>query len=296
MEFFQAPVFIVNIGTKVIIEAVGCRFAPAGQAVAFCLNLCGIASQMKHLFLISFAVLVFARSFAQQNVKDTVVSTVLFQASYAFQFPGGDLSERYGHNSQVAAVIGYKTNRNWLWNAHFGFIFGDKVKGRRELLSMISTPDGEVIDGDGTFTSLALFQRGFHLQAKAGKLFSSGKPNPNSGFFVHAGIGYLTHRIKIETQFGTAPQLQNDYAKGYDHLRGGFAHSIEAGYFFMGNKRTLNFSAGLELISAYTKPLREYSFDLMQRETGHYTDHYIGIRFNWMIPSYRRAPQKYYYY
>ncbi|MBK9292349.1 MAG: hypothetical protein IPM52_12085 [Bacteroidetes bacterium] len=233
---------------------------------------------------------------AQQSVKDSVVSTALFQASYAFQIPAGDLRERFGYNSQIAAVVGYKTNRNWLWNAHFGFIFGDQVKGREELLRMISTSTGEVIDGDGTYTSLALFERGLHLQAKAGKLFSSGSPNPNSGIFVQGGLGYLAHRIRIETQFGTAPQLAGDYAKGYDHLRGGFAHSLEAGYLFMGNKRTLNFSAGLEWIAAYTRPLRDYSFDLMGRDTRKYTDHYIGLRVNWMIPGYRRAPLKYYYY
>ncbi len=243
-----------------------------------------------------FAFAISLISSAQQSVKDSVVSTALFQASYAFQLPAGDLRERFGHNSQIAGVIGYKTNKNWLWNAHLGFIFGDQVKGREELLKMISTSAGEVIDGDGTYTSLALFERGFHLLGKAGKLFSTGKPNPNSGFFIQGGLGYLAHRIRIETQFGTAPQLAGDYAKGYDHLRGGFAHSLEAGYLFMGNKRTMNFSAGLEIISAYTRPLRDYSFDLMGRDTRKYTDHYIGLRVNWMIPGYRRAPLKYYYF
>ncbi|HMM12722.1 MAG TPA: hypothetical protein PKE03_11570 [Bacteroidales bacterium] len=251
---------------------------------------------MNRLILVLVSLLSVLSSYAQQSVRDSVVSTALFQASYAFQLPGGDLRERYGPNSQIAAVIGYKTNKNWLWNAHLGFIFGNQVKGREELLRMISTSTGDVIDGDGTYTSLALFERGFHLQAKAGKLFSTGKPNPNSGIYVQGGLGYLAHRIHIETQFGTAPQLAGDYAKGYDHLRGGFAHSFEAGYLFMGSKRTLNFSAGLELISAYTSPLREYSFELMGRDTRKYTDHYIGLRVNWMIPGYRRAPLKYYYF
>ena len=251
---------------------------------------------MKRLLVLIFTFAISLISSAQQSVKDSVVSTALFQASYAFQLPAGDLRERFGHNSQIAGVIGYKTNKNWLWNAHLGFIFGDQVKGREELLNMISTSTGEVIDGDGTYTSLALFERGFHLQGKAGKLFSTGKPNPNSGFFIQGGLGYLAHRIRIETQFGTAPQLAGDYAKGYDHLRGGFAHSLEAGYLFMGNKRIMNFSAGLEIISAYTRPLRDYSFDLMGRDTRKYTDHYIGLRVNWMIPGYRRAPLKYYYF
>jgi hypothetical protein len=251
---------------------------------------------MKRLYLILTLLLTAQTTKAQQRVNDTVVSSVLFQANYAFQLPFGNLAERYGYNSQIAGVIGYKTNKNWLWNAHFGFLFGDQVKGREELLHMISTSTGEVIDGDGTYTSLALLKRGLNIQAKTGKIFSTGKPNPNCGIYVQGGLGYLAHRILIETQFGTAPQLAGDYAKGYDHLRGGFAHSIETGYFFMGNKRTLNFSAGLEWIAAYTRPKRDYSFELMKRDTRKYTDHYVGLRVSWIIPGYQRAPLKYYYY
>lgn len=233
---------------------------------------------------------------SQQRVSDTIVSTLLFQASYAFQIPGKDLTTNFGYNSTIGAVIGYKTNKNWLWNVQANLIFGDQVEGREALLRLISTSTGEVIDGDGTFTSLNLFERGYHFQGKAGKLFPLFGPNPNSGLYVMTGLGYLAHRIHIETQFGTAPQLKGDYAKGYDHMRGGVAHSIEAGYMIMSNERVLNFSLGFEFIHAYTKSLRDYSFDLMARDNQKYKDHYYGIRLNWMIPAYKRAPQKYYYF
>jgi hypothetical protein len=245
--------------------------------------------------LISF--IIFTASVkAQQRVSDTVVSTLLIQASYSLQFPGKDITDQYGYNSTIGAVLGYKTSKNWLWNAHLGFIFGDQVKGRENLLSMISTPTGEIIDGDGTYTSLALFERGYHLQAKIGKIIPVFGPNPNSGIYIMTGLGYLAHRIHIETQFGTAPQIAGDYAKGYDKLRGGFAHSIESGYMLMSNHRALNFSLGFEFIHAYTRSLRDYDFNLMDFDATKYTDHYYGLRINWLIPAYKRAPQRYYYY
>lgn len=233
---------------------------------------------------------------AQRQVSDTVISSFLFQASYGLQFPGKDLSAQFGVNSSLGAVLSYKTNKNWLWSAQAGFIFGDKVKGRESLLANISTPAGEIIDGNGTYTSLSLFERGYHIQAKISKLFAVAGPNPNSGIYISAGLGYLAHRIRIETQFGSAPQIMGDYAKGYDRLRGGFAHSAEAGYMFMSNSRVLNFSVGFEFIQAFTKSLRDYQFDLMRGDPNSYTDNYYGIRLNWMIPAYQRAPQKYYYY
>ena len=79
-------------------------------------------------------------------------------------------------------------------------------------------------------------------------------------------------------------------------MRGGFSHSLEAGYLFMGNSRVLNFSLGLEFVHAYTSPMRDYDFNLMQKDINTYTDHYYGIRLNWIIPAYKRPMQKYYYF
>ncbi len=248
------------------------------------------------LLLIAFLFLTAHIATAQRSMSDTVVSSVLFSANYALQFPKADLALQYGMNSAVGASVGYKTDKNWIWSANGNFIFGDRVNGRTELLAQISTAEGEIIDGNGTFTSLSLFERGFHLQAKASKLFSFSFPNPNSGIYVGAGIGYLAHHIRIETQFGTAPQIMGDYAKGYDRLRGGFAHSLEAGYLIMSNSRVLNFSLGFEFIQAFTQSLREYQFDLMGPDSKKYTDQYYGIKVCWIIPAYKRAPQKYYYY
>lgn len=251
----------------------------------------GIKLILQFVFLLSALL-----AHSQHRVSDTTVSTMLLQASYSMQFPGKDLTARYGVNSSVGAVIGYKTNKNWLWNAHLGFLFGDQVNGREDLLKMISTSAGEVIDGDGTYTSLALFKRGYHLQAKVGKIIPNTGHNPNSGVYVMTGLGYLAHRILIETQFGTAPQLKGDYVKGYDRLRGGIAHSIETGYLLMSNSKILNLSLGFEFIHAYTRSLRDYNFDLMAPDLNQYTDHYYGLRLNWMFPAYKRAPQKYYYF
>ncbi|MGE4541758.1 MAG: hypothetical protein AB7D35_10890 [Bacteroidales bacterium] len=252
---------------------------------------------MRKLFLLIFLfILIGMISQAQKRVSDTTVSTVLFQATYAYQIPGGDLIEFFGNNSTIGGGVSYKTDKNWLFGAFGHFIFGDQVNNRAEIFKGISTAEGEVIDGNGLYTSLALFERGFHMQFKAGKLFNVLGPNPNSGIYVQAGLGYLTHRIRIETQFGTAPQLMDDYALGYDRMRGGFAFSGEFGYLLMSNSRLLNLSIALEFTQVSAKSLRDYDFALMRKDDKSYSDQYYGIRISWMIPTYKRAPQDYYYY
>lgn len=245
------------------------------------------------LFILAFALGISLN--AQKSVKDTIISAFNIQATYSYQFPGGDLTEFFGNNSTIGGGLSYKTDKNWMFGIYGHFIFGGNVSHREQLLSMICTPEGEVIDGNGVYTSLTLQERGYHFQAKVGKLFPVLSPNPNSGFFVQGGLGYLSHRIFIETQFGTAPQLKDDYAKGYDRMRGGFAYSGEIGYLVMSNKRLWNFSISLEYTQAFTKALRDYDFVLMGKDTKSYNDQYFGIRISWMIPTYKRSPEKFYY-
>lgn len=233
---------------------------------------------------------------AQKNLKSEKIQTFFFQATYSFQTPSGDLKDYYGNNSTIGGGVNFKTKRNFLFSAHGHFIFGNDVKIRREIFQMIGTVDGEIIDGNGTFTSLSMQERGYHFQAKVGKVFPLLSPNPNSGFFVQAGVGYLLHRIRIETEFGTAPQIEDDYAKGYDRMRGGFAYSGEIGYLYLGNSRLANFSVSFEFTQAFTKGLRDYDFSTMQKDTKSYVDNYFGIKVSWIVPTYVRVPKEYYYY
>ena len=240
------------------------------------------------------------------------ISTTMFQVTYAAQLPGMDTKTDFGFTNTIGGSIIYKSEGNWLFTANGNFIFGDKVKGSRiDLLGeSITTVYGEVIGGGGLPTSLAFFQRGFHFQAEVGKLFPF-EPNPNSGFFVQAGLGYLRNRIRIdymiEAQNPPYP-LMNDYQYGYDRMRGGIALHSEAGYLVMSNSRIYNFSVSLEVTYARTKPLRDYDFRVFYDENGEpqimgyndkskrFNDFYYGIRLSWMIPTYQRQPDAYYYY
>lgn len=236
---------------------------------------------------------------AQKDIKKECVSTVLFGATYSYQFPGADTKILYGNNSTVGASITYKTNKNWLWSLNGNFIFGDKINAtRNDILGIILDNHGELITGDGIYGSYVLFQRGANIQAKVGKVFSVLSPNPNCGFFINGGLGYLFNRVRIEfsSNASTPPNLDDDYRYGYDRMRGGLAYSGEFGYIFMSNSRVLNFSLSFEFTQAHTKSLRKWDFNLMGPDLKSYIDRYYGIRFVIYIPTYKRMPAEYYYY
>ena len=163
---------------------------------------------------------------AQKDIKTEKVSTFMFQFTYAYQFAGMDTKTLYGNNNTVGGSLVYKTASNWIFAFNGNFISGNKVNiSRKELFGDILDSNGEIITGDGIYGSYALYERGWHFQGKVGKLFPVLSPNPNSGFFVQGGLGYLLSRIK--TEFGSyaspPPALAGDYPYGYDRMRGGFA-------------------------------------------------------------------------
>jgi hypothetical protein len=268
----------------------------------------------KTAFTILLVLTVTFSGFAQtpRNIKKESIPTFMFQVTYAAQFPGLDTKTDYGFTNTIGGSVIYKTKSNWLFTANGNFIFGDKVKGDRiDILGEgITTYEGEIIGGGGLVSALALFQRGMHLQAEVGKLFRFW-PNPNSGFFVQAGIGYLRNRMRIDYQIEAQNPpypVMDDYQYGYDRMRGGLALHGETGYLIMSDNRLYNFSVSFEVNYARTKPLRDYDFRVFFDENGNpkpngyfdknqvYNDLYYGIRVSWMIPTYQRQPDEYYYH
>ncbi len=244
---------------------------------------------------------------AQVNINDSVISAFIPNISYTFQLPAGDVADRYGFNSTIGGGAIIKTSKNLVFSIDANYIFGNKIHNADTIMWMVETESGHVIDGNGTYALYALYERGYSLNFRIGKIFNVLNPNPNSGLMVMGGVGFLTHRMKIDNQHRTAPQISDDYAKGYDRLTGGLTLNEFIGYFFMGEKRVANFYAGFEFYQAFTKSLRDRVFDqvvydqdsdtykVIGKDNNSYLDLFFGIKVGWMLPIYKRAPDKYYY-
>ena len=232
--------------------------------------------------------------YAQNSEKDSASAGTFISASFAFQWPGADLARRFGQNSAAGGSFCYKSHHNILFGLEGDFLFGDRIL-QQGILDSISTPDGSFIGSDGKLTNAQLYERGFHLRAVVGKIFPLGKVNPNSGLFVKGGAGYLQHKIRIEIPGNTVPQLSDEYKKGYDHMCNGFALTASAGYLYIGKKRLVNFFGVAEFTRAWTQG-RRFDFNTMQLDNAKRSDMLYGFRVGWIIPLYKRSPEKFYTY
>lgn len=247
----------------------------------FCIIILLISFQIKHVF-------------PQANIKDSVISTSLIQATYSYQIPGSDLSKRFVSDNAIGLGYLYKTRKNWILGADGFFMFRDTIK-ETGILDSITTSDGNIIDGNGIYAEVHLYERGFHMGFKAGKLFPIWGPNKNSGIVLLGGMGLLQHKIRIENRDNTASQITGDYKKGYDRLTNGLALSQFIGYMYLGNSKLISFYAGVEIVEAFTQNRRSYNFDLMGKDNTKRLDLLYTIKVGWIIPLYKRSPDAFYY-
>jgi len=234
--------------------------------------------------LLPLLLFITANIFAQTTVKDTSINIYTFDITYGMHIPGGDMKNTYGINSTIGGGVSYKSESNWIYSFEGDYIFGRDVKIYDELFENISTEEGYIIDEGGIFTDMAVLEAGMYINGSVGKLIPIWGPNPNSGILIKIGGGYMYHKIRIEQTENSAPQLSDDYIKGYDRMRQGIDLSQFIGYQYIGNNNIANFYFGIELHQALTYAVRAYNFDQMQKPEKTNIDTMFGLKLGWLIP------------
>lgn len=253
---------------------------------------------MKKTFLLLTTMMLFVAPLlkGQISIRDSSVTIPMAYLGFAYHFPAADMADRWGSSTCLSPGFQVKTASQWLFGVEAGFILGGNFKPGFSIFDEILTSEGNIINGDGVPAVVALFERGMILTGKFGRLIPLSKKSPNSGLMVTVSAGYLQHKLKIQVENKSAPQLKGDYARGYDRLTSGFTLGQSLGYLYTGSNRLVNFFIGVDIYEAFTKSRREYIFDLMGPLEGDRLDILVGPRISWFIPIYKRAPEEYYFY
>jgi len=204
--------------------------------------------------------------FAQLPKEAPKKKGVFLPINFSYQLSGGDLSYRFGPNSSLGIGAFWKTGKNWIAGIEGNLMFGRKVR-ENGIFSNLEDSTGYIVDQNGQEGLVSLSERGYNFYFKAGKILPIFQKNQNSGLLVMIGAGFLQHKIKINTQGNSIPQLSGNYMKGYDRLTNGFSGSQFIGYFYLDNFKLINFYAGVEVSESFTQNRRNLNYNTMTQDT-----------------------------
>jgi len=244
-----------------------------------------------------FLVVVLSLSFLNvfsQDKKITDFNSKIIQFNYIFQVPINELKTDFGNNSALG--LAYLSNQNdFLLGFDANFMFGNNVKND-SLLQTIATEEGWLINSSGELDTILLYERGWNSHILFGKSFRFDE-NYLTGIYVYGGIGYLQHKIRLESNKTDLPQIDEDYIKGYDKFTNGISTKLCVDYMYFSKRNSVKFNIGVEFINAFTKNRRAYDFAAMEEYDNNWKkDQLIGVKFGIIIPINRNNEEKFHYY
>lgn len=250
---------------------------------------------MKKLVWILFLCTLSAIGYAQKNISDTTIRFFAISGQFGIQTPFGDIADRFGTGGIAGGSFLYKSKSNLTLEGNFGFIFGNNIK-EDSIFRPLMTAQGIMIGRDGNPGEAKIFQRGFLITGRIGKIIPIIGPNPNSGLHLAVGGGFMQHKIKIEDTFESIPQLAGEYKKGYDRLTFGPTLSQSIGYQHFSSYRYFNFYIGMEFYEGFTQNRRTINFDTGKPDNRQRIDVIGTFVVRWYFPMYKRQPSDYYFY
>ena len=221
--------------------------------------------------------------YAQEEPSAVPDNFLAFGAQYGIQFPGGDLSDRFGNNFAATFSLDYYNKKlRGYYGLETQIQFGNNV--REDVLAPLRLSSGAILGTNGEVGQIFLRRRGFYIGAYINKTIISGKKNPASGLTLGLGAGVLEHQVRIQNDLANVGQLNGDLEKGYDRLTRGPALKQAITYQHLGANRSVNYSIGVSVFEAFTDSVRSINFDTGLSAKGSRFDLLISIDAKWYIP------------
>lgn len=247
------------------------------------------------IFTFIFISLTIQSALGQKEKTDSLDYITFFSADYAYHIPKYDMAKWFNNSSTIGASFGIKNAKNWTFGANINYLWGESVKNQNSVLRGITNSDGNIIDGNGQFAIINYSESGWTGSVNIGKVIPLSSRNQNSGLWIRGGIGFLQHKILIQNPKNLAPQIKDDYKKGYDLLSNGFSCNQFIGYLWLSKRSAINAYVGFEFVEGWTKLRRTIDFNTGLPDNSQKFDLLMGIKIGAIIPVFKRRPDTYYF-
>lgn len=248
----------------------------------------------KPIFIFCIFIIISSFSHAQGIWKDTAINCVMVTPEFSAQLPAGSMAAEFSWNLALGGSVYYKIKHNIIFGIDANYFFGTDVKD--PLFRYISNASGGILGESGIYSQVALYERGYNITGRIGKVFPILNSNKNSGLTIMIGGGFLQHKIRILVIDNDIPELQGDYLKGYDHLTNGPCVTESIGYQHLGRHNLGNVTVSLEGFEGFDKNRRTYNFDTMGPDNSLHLDVLVGLKVGFVLPFYTDVSKMVYTY
>jgi hypothetical protein len=216
-------------------------------------------------------------------------SFLLLRVGGGFYLTGADLAKGFPQFASMPAGLYYKSGSNITVGINHTPFWGNRVNYSNLFGDMLG-PSGEVIDQNGFPTVIRYYMRGSATNLTVGKLLG-GKGGKSGQFELALGAGFMQHFVKMRFDVGRTPQLEGDYAKGYDRLTNGLQLVQHFRWHYL-NPETISVFAGLDVAQGFTQNRRGWNFADGGPDNSKHFDFYSGLSAGIIIPLSLKASKQ----
>lgn len=209
-------------------------------------------------------------------------SYAIIRVGGGFYATGGDLAKRFPQFASLPVGVYYKSANNWTLGVNYSPFLGNKIN-ESDLFGDLLGPTGEIIDQNGFPTIIRYYMRGFSATGTVGKLIPTGRSARHGSIELSAGAGFMQHFIRMRFDVGRTPQLEGNYAAGYDRLTNGLQLVQHARWHYL-NTETISVYAGIDVAQGFTRHRRSWNYATMSPDRDLRTDIYFGLSAGILIP------------
>lgn len=212
---------------------------------------------------------------------DGLPAAYLIDFYYGMHQPAGNMAEEYFYNFSFGGNAQFLTENNWVFGIGGQSLFADRT--RDDVLAMLRTDEGFIINSRGELADAILGMRGVYAGGHVGRMFSIGKADSRMAIQVEAGPGYLQHWTRVRIVGDDIPNLEPEDIKGYDRRTSGFALREFIGFRYMMKSSLFNLFAGVEAIQGFTQNRRAWNYHSFGADNEPRTDLFWGFRAGFSI-------------
>lgn len=207
-------------------------------------------------------------TFSQTPEKpEATFSVFSFGIHYGASIPMGDLGDRFGYMNNIGAKTEFLSGNNWYYRLSGNYHFGTQVN--EDVLSNLRTSTGNIIGNDKRFADIFMRGRLWHVTVGFGKLIPFEKRG-KTGILVNAGIGFISHKVRVQDDSQTVPQVLDFNLPGYDRLTGGLVTQQQIGLYSNEAARGVGvkYYILMEMNQGFTEGLRTLNYSTNISEKG----------------------------